>query len=239
MRYLNDTLLICSVLAICYGCGKTTDTDYRPPETASSFNYKGQHYNTGDTVFGFKNYVYLVVGDLDAPLAIGLPHDGTAYGNPTMPETGTTGRDLSPLPLGLDIASLFEQDTQLKPWLIVKTIHRKAVDPNTYPEDAAVRYTTPDALETYNSYHELLSVARSTIAQSQHNGNGALFLDLHGHAHKYHNGHTEHYVSVLSGNLIEDNFIFQNDIGYAISNSPVFAVKRSCVRVSSIRTSST
>lgn len=217
---MKTTILVTLSLGLVMSaCKKDIDfSEVEDPASEGVLEYDGKWYQPGDTVFGFNSYVYLVVGDEDSPLMFGIPHDGTATGNPEIPETGTTGRDLFTHPLANLVADLFESDTEKKPWIMVNTIHRKRVDPNTYPKDAPGRYTDPDALATYNSYHELLLLARTTIADAQSGGKGALFLDLHGHAHKYANGHEEPYVSITSGNTVYDSFIHQSEAGYGLSN---------------------
>ena len=187
-------------------------------EQAGVLQYKGKWYQVGDTIFGYKNYVYVVVGDLQSPLILGVPHDGIGLGDPEIPESGKTGRDLSTHPLSNAVAALFEADTKLKPWIMVNTIHRKRMDPNTYPRDVDKRYTDPEAKATYESYHELLALARKTIAQTQKGGKGGLFLDMHGHAHKYANGNEAPYTSITNGNELYSHFIHQSEIGYGLSN---------------------
>lgn len=218
MRISSILLIITAIFSFVNGCSDKTELEYADIKKSFKVKFNNKYYSVGDTIFGYNGYTYLIVGDYNSPLLIGVPHDGINYGDPSMPESGTTGRDISTLPLSIGIAVLFEQDTQLKPWVLVNTINRKVVDPNTYPEDAVSRYTNVDAFETYESYHELINLARTQISNNQMGGKGALFLDIHGHAHKYYNGHKEPYVSVLSGNFILDAFIFQNDIGYGLSN---------------------
>ncbi|SFC36885.1 hypothetical protein SAMN05421747_109131 [Parapedobacter composti] len=218
MKRTIPIVLLFSFLGLS-ACEKTGGRpDATPEEVLGVVEYDGNWYEAGDTIFGFKDYVYLIVGDQDSPLLLGVPHDGTATGNPEIPETGTTGRDLYTLPFTIAIADLFTEDTGKQPWIMVNTIHRKRVDPNTYPDEAPGRYTHPDAMATYESYHELLLLARTTLAEAQEGGKGALYVDMHGHAHRYHNGHTEPYVSVTTGNTLHDNFICQTEVGYGLSN---------------------
>lgn len=148
--------------------------------------YDSVTYVPGDTIWGYKKYVYLIVGSEGSPLILGVPHDGVAEGSPVMPEVTTTGRDIYSHPFSNLISQYFEEDTDKKPWMIVNTIGRKRVDPNTYPNDATTLYGT-EALATYNSYHELLLLARNEVVKDQicGCGKGALFLDVHGHAHSY------------------------------------------------------
>lgn len=189
-----------------------------PVVTATSITYKNKVYNPGDTIYGYKNYIKLVVGTNDCPLLLGVPHDGVSVGSPEIPETGDTGRDLNTKMLANAIATAFIKDTGKQPWIIINEIGRKRVDPNTYPDEVPGRYTSPEAVSTYNSYHELLQLARTTVATAQAGGKGALFLDIHGHAHQYEDGHTEAYTSTTSGNSIQSAFIDQTEVGYGLSN---------------------
>ncbi len=184
----------------------------------NAVTFKGQTYNVGDTIYGYKNYIKLVVGASSSPLILGVPHDGVMTGSPVIPETGDTGRDLNTKLLAKSIATTFKNDTGLQPWMIINEIGRKRVDPNTYPNEVASRYTDPEAVNTYNSYHELLTFARNTVAGGAAGTQGALFLDIHGHAHQYDNGHTEPYTSTTTGNSIQSNFIDQTEVGYGLSN---------------------
>lgn len=197
------------------------------------FTYNGKSYKPGDTVYGFKQYVKLVVGDDDAPLLLGVPHDGTAVGNPEIPETGTTGRDINTLPLALEIAANFKSATKKRAWIIINTIGRKRMDPNTYPNEIDKRYTNQDAKSTYLSYHSLLTVARERMAEAQKNGKGALFLDLHGHAHTCQS--PQPYISA-KGNNMSSKFIDQTELGYGLSN---FAISQSDDYLNKLADSST
>src|SRR5690606_27566525 len=85
-----------------------------------------------------------------------------------------------------------------------------------YPGELDERYADPEAIETYNSYHELLLLARNTLSKNHRDGNGALFLDVHGHAHKFNQ--PEEYTSVLTGEKVASDFIPQTEVGYGISN---------------------
>lgn len=179
------------------------------------FNYNGKSYKPGDTVYGFKQYVKLVVGDADAPLFLGVPHDGTATGNPEIPETGTTGRDINTLPLAFEIADNFKSATKKRSWIIINTIGRKRVDPNTYPNEIENRYTNDDARQTYLSYHSLLSAARHYLGETHKQGKGAFFLDLHGHAHTYQ---TPQAYTTVTGKTFSSKYIDQTELGYGLSN---------------------
>jgi len=188
-------------------------------KTLSAVSYNDTLYNPGDTIYGYKSYVKLVVGDNDCPLLLGVPHDGISTGNPVIPETGDTGRDLNTKLLATKIANAFTVSTGKKPWIIINEIGRKRVDPNTYPSEVNTRYTDQEAINTYNSYHELLLMARNAMLAAQTGGNGALFVDIHGHAHQYANGHTEPYISTTSGASIQSAFIDQTEVGYGITNA--------------------
>lgn len=185
------------------------------------FTYEGKTYKPGDTVFGFKKYVKLIVGDDDAPLLLGVPHDGTLAGDPEIPEIGNTGRDINTLPLALEIAKHFKSTTKQRAWIVINDISRKRVEPNTFPKDVDERYGNADAKRTYMSYHSLLTAARDRMAMIQKTGKGGLFLDLHGHAHSYQS--SQPYISI-SGKVLTSKFIDQTELGYGLSN---FAISQS------------
>lgn len=223
---LKNVLLFASIASAIVSCDKKqsenlltlTEDDTLTTTPSGVVEFNSVWYNEGDTIWGFKDYVYLVVGSAGSPLILGVPHDGVGEGSPVIPEVTTTGRDIYSHPFANLIATYFEQDTDKKPWIMVNTIGRKRVDPNTYPSSVASTYSNADAIATYNSYHELLSLARATVAAEQAGGNGALFLDVHGHAHGYTGSVTQTYRSVVNGNTLSSNFIHQTDVGYALSN---------------------
>lgn len=182
--------------------------------------YKGKWYHAGDTIYGYKNYVKLVVGDVKVPLLLGIPHDGVMIGTPEIPRATKSGRDINTKPFTLAIADLFRKDTGLQPWVIINEIHRQRVDPNTYPDLLVSRYgKDTEARKTYDSYHELLSLARTTMAINLADTKGGLFIDMHGHAHRYADGREEEYTSIINGRKILSKTIPQSEIGYALSNS--------------------
>ena len=47
---------------------------------------------------------------------------------------------------------------------------------------------------------------------------GGLFIDMHGHAHRYANEREEAYISVINGKEIFSRYIRQSEIGYALSS---------------------
>lgn len=207
-------LLVLVLIAFAFKNGENKSAD-------KLFTYEGKTYKPGDTVFGFKQYVKLVVGDDDAPLLLGVPHDGVSVGSPEIPESGTTGRDINTLPLAFEIAMNFKSTTKKRAWIVINTIGRKRVDPNTFPNEVAKRYTHEDAKNTYLSYHSLLAAARERMAEAQKSGKGGLFLDLHGQAHSYQT--PQPYLSV-KGKELSSKFIDQTELGYGISN---FAISQS------------
>ncbi|WAC40490.1 hypothetical protein [Pedobacter sp. SL55] len=207
MKY---TLLLLPVLIIIIVSFKNSDQK----SANSLFTYEGKSYKPGDTVFGFKQYVKLVVGDDDAPLLLGVPHDGIGVGDPVIPETGTTGRDINTLPLAIEIAANFKSATKKRAWIVINTIGRKRVDPNTFPNEVDKRYASEDGKQTYLSYHSLLKAARERMGEIQKNGKGGLFLDLHGQAHSYQT--PQPYISV-KGKELSSKFIDQTELGYGIS----------------------
>lgn len=215
-------------LVVVAGVKFENHTDYE-----KVFTYDGKEYKPGDTVYGFKQYVKLVVGDDDAPLLLGVPHDGTAIGEPEIEETGKTGRDINTLPLAFEIARSFKSTTKKRAWIVINTIGRKRVDPNTFPNEVEKRYSSTDAKHTYLSYHSLLNAARSRMALIQKVGKGAFFLDLHGQAHTYQI--PQPYVSV-NGKTLSSKFIDHTELGYGLSN---YAISQSDEYIDNLADSST
>src|SRR5690606_19798641 len=70
---------------------------------------------------------------------------------------------------------------------------------------------------TWMSYHELLAAGRAVMAESLKE-KGGLVVDVHGHAHRYTDGHEVAYASATTGNPILSSFIDQTEIGYALSS---------------------
>lgn len=177
-------------------------------------NYKGVWYSAGDTIFGYKNYVKLVVGSTNVPLLLGAPHDGVLTGDPVIPETGTTLRDMNIKPLVFAISKLFKQDTGLQPWIVINEISRKRMDPNSLP----TAYTVgSEARKSHDSYHELILLARTTMAGYLQNRIGGLIIDMHGHGHKYAPGREEGYASIIDGIVRNSEFIDQSELGYLLA----------------------
>lgn len=211
-KLINIGLVIVAGIILSFKSNQTKPGQAAVLEEDNLFMYKGKKYLPGDTVYGYKNYVKLVVGDKDAPLLLGVPHDGQAVGNPEIPETGKTGRDINTLPFATAISDAFRKDTRKHPWMVINTIGRKRMDPNTFPEELDARYGI-EARSTYDSYHELLLTARTAIAAAQKNGKGALYVDVHGHAHTYKSPMP--YIAVTGKQLVS-KFIDQTEIGYGL-----------------------
>lgn len=198
------------------------NSDSRPFSTLATnvVQYKGVWYKAGDTIYGYKNYVKLVVGDANVPLMLGAPHDGVLIGSPEIPVSASSLRDLNVKPFAFSVAAHFKNDTGLQPWIIINEIYRSRVDPNTYPADVTTRYGTgTEGRKTYDSYHELLLLARSTMATNLASTRGGLFIDLHGHSHTYTSGYQEAYTSIITGDSIVDNLICQAEVGYGLDAS--------------------
>lgn len=182
--------------------------------------YQGKWYQAGDTIYGYKNYVKLVVGDLNVPLFLGIPHDGALKGTPEIPKTSRSGRDIRTKPFVFSIAKLFKKDTGMQPWIIINEINRMRVDPNTYPALADKRYgKKSEGRKTYESYHELMLLARNTMLAQLKDKTGGLFIDIHGHGHRYVGEHKEPYTSVIDGSTIQSTRIRQSEVGYALTNA--------------------
>ena len=180
--------------------------------------YQGKWYNAGDTIYGYKNYVKLVVGDRKVPLLLGIPHDGALKGNPEIPKTSKSGRDIRTKPLVLSIAKLFKQDTGLQPWIMINEMNRQRMDPNSYPSQLDKRYgKDSEGRKTYESYHALILLARNTMAAQLKEESGGLYIDVHGQSHRYVEGWEEAYTSIVDGTKVPSNRIWQTEVGYALT----------------------
>lgn len=182
--------------------------------------YDGKWYHAGDTIYGYKNYVKLVVGDRDVPLLLGIPHDGALKGTPEIPKTSKSGRDIRTKPLVFAIARLFKEDTGLQPWVMINEMNRMRVDPNSYPSQLDKRYgKKSDARKTYESYHALMLLARTTMAEQLKDKTGGLYIDIHGQSHRYVGDRTEPFTSIIDGSQVPSNRIWQTEIGYALTKN--------------------
>ena len=190
------------------------------PSQKGVVEYKGKWYSSRDTIYGYKDYIKLVAGDIKVPLFLGIPHDGAMKGDPEIPRVITAGRDIYTKPFTFGVAELFKKDTGLQPWIIIGDINRQRMDANTFPNSVEERYgANTEARKTYDSYHELMLLARSTMARHLKGTTGGLFIDMHGHGHTYANGRQEEYISVVDGRKLSSNFVKQSDVAYAISNA--------------------
>lgn len=218
--YSTSLGLIFCISASLYGRALPLKNKLSDPIQKGVVEYKGKWYKAGDTIYGYKNYIKLVVGDAKVPLFLGIPHDGEMKGTPEITlRPGRIGRDIYSKPHALLIAELFKKDTGLQPWIIINEIHRRRVEPNTYPSGVEKRYgADTEGRKTYDSYHELMLLARSTMATNLANTKGGFFIDMHGHGHTYANKHEEEYTSPVNGKKALSTYIQQSEIGYALSN---------------------
>lgn len=206
-KYFFITFIAISLWSV-YGFNSKSKIDYR-------FSYNGKYYNSGDTIYGYKNYVKLVVGDYNAPLLLAAPHGGTEKGMPEIPDSGDDVSELNTIPLTLEIAHNFYNLTKKRPWIVINTIIKRKVNPNTLPQDVAKRYTNDEARTIYLSYHSLLMAARLNLAKNHKNTRGAIFLDIHGHSHKYIQ--PRDYMSAITGKTVSSLQIEQIELGYGLS----------------------
>lgn len=144
-----------------------------------SFKYGNTVYRAGDTIFGYKKYVYMVVGNPQTELILSSPHDGNQNGSPEIPDRVTDDtmvRDLNTTALGTEISKAYKAQAGTLPFMVVNTIWRRKVEPNRAANDAD--HIHPDAIETYKGYHRLLTMARMIVT---HHSKKGLVADLHGH----------------------------------------------------------
>lgn len=183
--------------------------------------YQGKWYQAGDTIYGYKDYVKLVVGDIGVPLVLSAPHDGHIVpSDDEMPRINTAGRDIRTKPLTFGIAEEFKKDTGLQPWIVINEIHRQRMEPQTNKNAADNTYgVDSEGRKTYDSYHELILLARSTMKKhlDEAGAKGGLVIDMHGHSHSYVGNQEIAYPSVIDGSTLYSNYIRQSEVAYGIS----------------------
>lgn len=145
----------------------------------NSIRYEDELYVAGDTIFGYKDYVYLIVGNTNTQLILSSPHDGNNNGSPVIPDritTDATVRDLNTTPLCAEIAKEYQLLSGTAPFTVVNTIWRRKVEPNRASNETD--HVNEDAIATYNSYHRLANVAKLIV---NHVSGKGFFADIHGH----------------------------------------------------------
>ena len=131
----------------------------------------------GRSVFGAKNYVEYIAGDV--PLIISAPHGGreTPEEIPTR-EEGRVEMDTNTQELARTIAEEFHARTGHRPHLIICQLHRKKLDGNREIVEAAAG--SPVAEKAWAEYHAFIEQAlKAAIAKS----GKAFYIDLHGQSH--------------------------------------------------------
>lgn len=143
--------------------------------------YDENTYKPGTVIYGSKNYVKFIVGDLNCPIMLASPHDGI-ISPPEVPirsnSSAVTVRDLFCTDLALKMADSVQKLTGLRPHVIINDLSRGKMEPNRAMADAYL--THPEMEIAWNEYHNFLRVARAMIKKNVGKG---VYLDMHGHAH--------------------------------------------------------
>ncbi|WP_256012891.1 N-formylglutamate amidohydrolase [Desertivirga xinjiangensis] len=191
VRKYNFFFSLVLLAVVAYSCKKNigNEFDIRDPEL-EIIEYDKSIYKKGSTIhfpLDFPeqnlpvNYVEFRVGDLNSPIILSSPHDGTlapdSIGGRDHP-TAEDARDTHTTPLVERIADTLEARTGMRPHIIVNVLSRKKMDPNRSRDEAFVKH--PDALDAWDGYQNFLKIARQIVTDNVGKG---LYLDIHGHGH--------------------------------------------------------
>jgi len=131
----------------------------------------------GTLYAGRRGYVEYHPGTL--PIIISAPHGGTNQPSEIPDRTeGTFVRDTNTTELALAIADAFEARTGLRPHVIALRLHRRKLDANREPIEAAQGNAL--ALQTWSEFHGFIEHAKTRAAEDFGLG---FYIDLHGHGH--------------------------------------------------------
>lgn len=175
MKKISLLLYISTCLFI-LSCKKSSNNNTNGQQPPTTVDYKP---NT--TVYGTNNYVKFIVGDLNSPIILASPHDGTIIpdGWPQRDNPDAViVRDLYVTALTTEIANAIYTRTGLRPHMIVNDVARSRMEPNRSLEEAY--HKTEAANQLWREYHAFLKGAQEMV---QKNVGKGLFLDMHGHGH--------------------------------------------------------
>lgn len=174
MRKVNLLLFALTIFTIA-ACKKGGDNQKKGGESTVV------DYKPNTTVYGSNKYVRFIVGDLNSPIILASPHDGTITPS-SMPlrdnPDAVTVRDLYVTDLTLEISNALYEKTGIRPHVIVNDVARSRMEPN---RDLNETYHKSEAAnELWKEYHAFLKGAQTMVAKNVGKG---LFIDMHGHGH--------------------------------------------------------
>ncbi|WP_153042758.1 hypothetical protein [Rufibacter ruber] len=177
MKRFNCLFVVLGIsISCCFSCKKEADD---VTKTDSDSGYAEADYKPGAVLSGYKNYTKIYVGDLNCPIILSSPHDGTvAPANIPDRQDGVVVRDIYATDLTLRMADSIKALTGLRPHVVINELSRKKLDPNRSLAEAYL--THEDAKTAWNDYHNFIIMARTLV--TKHVGKG-LYLDMHGHGH--------------------------------------------------------
>lgn len=145
--------------------------------TLLAVNAKADELTPGNSVFGQRNFIEYVPGDL--PLVISVPHGGRLEPADIPDRTdGVTQSDANTQELARTIAAVIHAETGRHIHLIVCRLHRGKLDANREQVEAA--QGSPVAEEAWQEHHAFIDQACEDAVKRF----GVAFLiDLHGHGH--------------------------------------------------------
>lgn len=147
------------------GGGKPTEVTYTP--------------NT--TVYASNKHARFIVGDLNSPIILASPHDGTIKPS-SMPlrdhKDAVTVRDTELTDVTLKISDALFAKTGIRPHVVINDVARERMEPNRSLAEAYHKSEAANSL--WREYHAFLAGARKMVTDNVGKG---LFLDMHGHGH--------------------------------------------------------
>ncbi|SOD18411.1 hypothetical protein [Pedobacter xixiisoli] len=138
-------------------------------------------YKPNTTYYGKGNLVKLVTGDLNSPIILASPHDGTEKPEDMPVRTHTDAvvvRDLYLTDVTEKVAAALYAKTGLRPHIVINYVERARMEPNRALAETYHKSEAANAL--WREYHEFLKGAKEMVEKNVGKG---LFLDMHGHGH--------------------------------------------------------
>ena len=184
MKKMNLWMLACLLLAAT-ACKKSEngggDDEKEEPLPVTEYQPNTTYATKG-------NQVKLIMGDINSPIVLASPHDGTMTPS-NMPvrthANAVTVRDLYLTDVTEKVANAIYQRTGVRPHVLINYVERARMEPNRALAEAY--HQSEEANQLWREYHAFLKGATDMVAKNVGKG---LFLDMHGH------GHTKHRVEV-------------------------------------------
>jgi N-formylglutamate amidohydrolase len=137
-----------------------------------------QDMRPGDSLFGERQFIEYVPGDL--PIILAAPHGGRMVPKEIPDRSrGVTGSDVNTQELARTIADVIHERTGRRIHLVICRLHRSKLDANREIGEAA--QGDPLAMKAWAEHHAFIEQACAAAVKQF----GVAFLiDIHGHGHK-------------------------------------------------------